>query len=380
MKHDTVFGMDVHARTITICAIGLKTGVTQTKRFNNPAPVEIADWMQGFEGSLYAAYESGCTGFHLYRQLKECGIECDVITVSTLARSSDDKKNKSDKVDARRIAQEIAKPLPDYSTVYVLDEECEGMRDLIRMRDDAKKALKIVGQQLSALLLRHGYVWNERTKSGKLKDKKGKAYKAWLDAVVLSGASADALDAYRAMAADATARLFALDKKIKSYASEPRWKPVVDALTCLKGVDTISAFAYAVEIDDFSRFKNGRSVSKWAGLTPTQDSSGEKLNRTGKITKAGSRSVRLRLIEGCNTISFQTTVPKAPLKGQVVSQQIRQHAKAGSLRMRERYISLIERNKQPNIAKAAIAAELIRWIWAIGLMSQTKMRQKQQEV
>jgi transposase len=379
MKHDTVFGMDVHARTVTICAIVIETGETQTKRFNSAAAGEIAEWMYGFKGSRYAAYESGCTGFHLCRELRELGIPCDVIAVSTLARSSDDRKNKSDKVDARRIAQEMAKPLTDYSTVYVPDKECEGMRDLVRMRDDAKKALKIVGQQLSALLLRHGYVWNERTKSGKLKAKKGKDYKAWLNAIVLPGASGEALDAYRAMAADGAARVSALDKKIKGYAAEPRWKPVVDALCCLKGVDIVSAFAYAVEFDDFSRFKNGRSVSKWAGLTPTQDSSGEKVNRTGKITRAGSRSVRLRLIEGTNTISLQTTATKAPLKGQVVSERIRQHAKAGSLRMRERYISLTGRNKQPNIAKAAIASELVRWIWAIGSMAQDEMACRQQQ-
>ena len=65
MKHDTVFGMDVHARTVTICAIELETGETQTRRFNSAAAGEIAGWMQRFNGNLYAAYESGCTGFHL---------------------------------------------------------------------------------------------------------------------------------------------------------------------------------------------------------------------------------------------------------------------------------------------------------------------------
>ena len=40
-------------------------------------------------------------------------------------------------------------------------------------------------------------------------------------------------------------------------------------------------------MDDFSRFKNGRSVSKYFGLTPTRHNSGEKAGRNGGISKTG---------------------------------------------------------------------------------------------
>ena len=66
-RHCSTFGIDVHARTTTVKGIDRSTGATAAKRFDDvPAPSEIASWMQGeFTGPWYAAYESGCTGFHL---------------------------------------------------------------------------------------------------------------------------------------------------------------------------------------------------------------------------------------------------------------------------------------------------------------------------
>ena len=65
--HCSTFGMDVHARTTTVKGVDRSTGETKTKRFDgSPSPEVIASWMQSeFTGPWYAAYESGCTGFHL---------------------------------------------------------------------------------------------------------------------------------------------------------------------------------------------------------------------------------------------------------------------------------------------------------------------------
>lgn len=54
-----MFGMDVHARTITVKGIDRSTGATVAKRFDDvPVPSEIASWMQSeFAGPWCAAYE-----------------------------------------------------------------------------------------------------------------------------------------------------------------------------------------------------------------------------------------------------------------------------------------------------------------------------------
>lgn len=66
-----------------------------------------------------------------------------------------------------------------------------------------------------------------------------------------------------------------LAKAVAEEAGKPRWKPYVDALIRLKGVDVQTAFLACAEFGDFSRFRSGRRVSRWIGCTSSEDSSGE---------------------------------------------------------------------------------------------------------
>ncbi len=170
-QYGSMFGMDVHARSTTVRGLDLATGEARTKRFGGcPDPAEIAVWTgRGFAGPRYAAYGSGCAGFHMCRELRSLGIDCDVVAVSTIARSSDDRRRRNDGRDAERLLAEMLSPDSSHSTVWVPDAECEGERDLVRARRDAGQALKRSRRQAGAILLRHGLVWNEKAPSGRVK-------------------------------------------------------------------------------------------------------------------------------------------------------------------------------------------------------------------
>ena len=58
-KYSTAFGMDVHLRSTTVCALDADTGEAVTRRFPGNPWGEIAGWMDGFPGPSLAAYESG---------------------------------------------------------------------------------------------------------------------------------------------------------------------------------------------------------------------------------------------------------------------------------------------------------------------------------
>lgn len=94
--------MDVHARTITVKGVDGSTAATAAKRFDDvPAPSEIASWMQGeFTGPWYAAHESGRTGFHLCREPRALGVDCDIVVIASIARSDSDRKRKNNRRDA----------------------------------------------------------------------------------------------------------------------------------------------------------------------------------------------------------------------------------------------------------------------------------------
>ena len=59
-KYSTAFGMDVHLRSTTVCALDADTGEAVTRRFPGNPWGEIAGWMDGFPGPSLAAYEKMC--------------------------------------------------------------------------------------------------------------------------------------------------------------------------------------------------------------------------------------------------------------------------------------------------------------------------------
>lgn len=117
------------------------------------ASSEIASWMRPeLTGPWYAACGSGCTGFHLCRELRRLGVDCDVVAASSIARSDADKNRKNDRSDASRLLSELLSIDPTYSVVWTPDEETESARDLVRARFDAMSLIKGV-DWLAALLV-----------------------------------------------------------------------------------------------------------------------------------------------------------------------------------------------------------------------------------
>lgn len=106
-RYSTAFGMDVHLRSTTVCALDAETGEAVTMRFRGNPWGEVAEWMSGFPGPSLAAYESGYLGFAPQRELSGLGVDCVVAAVSKVPRSAADLSSKNDRNDAARMAKAI---------------------------------------------------------------------------------------------------------------------------------------------------------------------------------------------------------------------------------------------------------------------------------
>ena len=93
-RYSTAFGMDVHLRSTTVCALDAETGEAVTRRFRGNPWGEVAEWMSGFPGPSLAAYESGYLGFAPQRELSGLGVDCVVAAVSKVPRSAADLSSK----------------------------------------------------------------------------------------------------------------------------------------------------------------------------------------------------------------------------------------------------------------------------------------------
>lgn len=369
--------MDVHSRSIAMRGLNLETGEARSRRIAGEVGANNAvEWATSWLPSpVYFAYESGPCGFQLCRDIRELGHSCDVIAVTSIPRSPEDKYLKDDKRDARRLLSEMTKVDSKLKTVYVPTTRIESLRDLTRARYDAMVISRRSRQLVSSMLTRYGYAWNERTASGNLCATWTTRYVAWVRKVELAEPVAqETLRTYLDNALEDLERLKRIEKLCTAEANAPDAKPYVDALTRLLGVDTLTALTFYASMGDFERFERGRSVSAYYGLTPKRNNSGEKNNRNGGITKAGDTLVRVLLTEAVSgSIPAAKTNTKSHRRGAGVSPSVEQEARKCNARNRARYRDLVARGKTVNVVKMAVASELARDMWIIGRMVQQEL-------
>lgn len=359
MRKDTTIwvGLDVHKDTISSCSLvceGLEE--TSCTFANNEKEIRRYFRKLATQGTVRACYEAGPCGYHVRRQLEAMGIECVVIAPSLIPTKAGDRV-KTDRRDARKLARYFR--AGELTPIRVPSEKEEAVRDLVRARDQLRRDAARQRHRLSKFLLRHGLVWRETRNWSK-------AHWAWMRQLKFGEPAAQkTLDEYIAVVDFSLDRLKALDRDLEELADQEPWKPYVERLRCLRGVDTLTALSVLVEIQDFRRFTSPRDLMSFVGLTPSQHSSAGK-SKPGAITKAGNGRVRRLLIEAawhCARKPQMAGTLRARSLGQ--SEQTRAIAMKAQARLYKRFHWLTSHGKTANVAVTAVARELLGFMWAI---------------
>jgi transposase len=126
-------GMDVHAETIA-AAIAEPDGEVRSLGTipNRMESVRKLIKKLGPVEKLRVCYEAGPTGYVLYWQLAELGVQCEVIAPSLVPVKAGDRV-KTDRRDAEKLARSYRSG--DLTAVWVPDEGSEALRDLVRARE-----------------------------------------------------------------------------------------------------------------------------------------------------------------------------------------------------------------------------------------------------
>src|ERR1700738_3055137 len=150
-------GLDVHKKTI---AVALADGAAGAAVRFYGTIANTADTVRALcrklakDGqALHFCYEAGPCGYRVQRQLTRLGHRCDVVAPALIPRKVGDKV-KTDRRDAMMLAQTLR--AGQLTAVWIPDEAHEAMRDLIRLRAQAMRDLRMARQQLLCFLLRHG--------------------------------------------------------------------------------------------------------------------------------------------------------------------------------------------------------------------------------
>jgi transposase len=229
--------------------------------------------------------------------------------------------------------------------------ETEGLRDLLRCRDDLRCARTAARHRVSKQLLRHGLVFREGKKSWTL------MHRAWIARQRLADPLAHVALEQMLIHLDGIDRqLAALDARLEQIARDQRWHWQVDRLRAFRGISTLTALGLIAEIGDFARFSHPRELASWLGITPSEYSSGEQQHR-GHSTKSGNRHARRLLVEAA---WHYRHVPRRPSSGPPPSDRAWQ----AQIRLFARHQHLTRNGKRSTVVTVAIARELAAFLWA----------------
>ena len=245
------------------------------------------DKLGGLEG-LSVCYEAGPGGFALWRLLTKMGVACDVVAPSLIPVRAGDRV-KTDRRDAKKLVALYRAGMLRF--VHPPTAELEGLRDLLRARDDLRCARMAARDRVLKQLLRNGRIFREGKAAWT------KLHRAWLARQRLDDPLAhEALEQLLIHLDGIERQLATLDARLSEIAGSERWGGQVEVLTRFRGISTLTALGLIAEIGDFARFSHPRELASWLGITPSEYSSGPQQHR-GHITLSGNRHARWLLIE-----------------------------------------------------------------------------------
>lgn len=340
--------LDVHKFSIVAATLPPAGGTPQLTRIETTerAIRRFIERLGGPDG-LAVAYEAGPGGYALWRLLAGMGVACDIIAPSLVPVRAGDRV-KTDRRDAKKLVRLLR--AGELSFVSPPTPELEGLRDLLRCRDDLRCARTAARHRVAKQLLRHGRVYREGKTSWTLK------HHAWIARQRLDEPLAQLALGQMLIHLDGIDRqLEILDKRLDEIARDERWAWQVQKLRAFRGIQTLTALGLISEIGDFARFSHPRELASWLGITPTEYSSGDSQHR-GHITKAGNRHARRLLVEAAWHYRHP---PRRPASGPVTDR-----AWNAQIRLHHRYRHLIAHGKRPTVTTVAIARELAAFIWA----------------
>lgn len=358
MHCTTVVGLDVHKESIVAAVLEPNADhPSEIIRFEN-RPDAIKKFVQRIakKGALNFVYEAGPCGYEAHRQILALGHPCAVIAPGLIPVRPGDRV-KTDRRDAKKLARFYRSG--ELTEIHVPTREQESARDLVRVREDILVDRLRARNRLLKFLLRQGRVYGGKT-NWTLE------HRVWLRAQQFEFEALEkSFHSYMCAVCDIDERMRVVDEQLLDLADSKAFRVPVQYLCSLKGVQKLSALTLIVETRDFNRFPDARSFMGYTGGTPSEHSSGGKINR-GSITKVGNAHLRRILVEAAWTYMRRNATSTVLTKRRAgCPQEVVIIAKKAQTRLHRTFSRMLARGKLKQIAAVAVARELAGFVWSI---------------
>jgi transposase len=281
-------GIDVHKKQWRVFVMG---AYKEHKGFSQgPSASVLAQYLrENFPGAIYySVYEAGFCGFSAHEALEKEGIHNIVVNPADVPTMEKERKNKSDKVDCRKLCKSLRNG--ELTGIFVPDRSALLDRELVRLRVKLIKDIRRGKSRIKSVLNLYGVEFEIKSWS--------KADFEWLKALQFD--SINATVALKTLI-DELEYIIELKNKVGrqlriGIVKNDRYARSIQVLCSVVGVGLVTAITTLTEVGDTSRFSSLDRLSNFIGLVPTLHSSGDR-EHTGGLTSRKNNYLLPLLIE-----------------------------------------------------------------------------------
>jgi transposase len=289
--------MDVHRSFAQIAVV--EDGLVRDEGRIGVRPEDLRDWAEEFlEADDEVALEATTNSDAIATMLREVAARV-VVSNPRKTRAIAEAKVKTDKVDARILAQLLAADfLPE---TWVADDQTRRRRRLVVRRVHFVKQRTRLKNQVHAILSRN------LVSTCPHADLFGGVGRRWLAQQELPADEQRSVEALIRQLDFHGEELAEVETDIAVDAVDDE---VIARLMTVPGINVTVAMSIVAAVGDFSRFESPDRLVSYLGLNPRVSQSGDRPPSHGRITKAGRAQARGMLVEA----AFSASRAPGPLR------------------------------------------------------------------
>lgn len=282
-------GLDYHQSSVQVCVMNKTGDVLLNRRCPNDWK-KVSATAESCGRVARVAIESCCGAAALADELTQrAGWLVDLAHPGYVQRMKSS-PDKTDFTDARMLADlERVGYLPK---IWLAPHDIRELRRLVRYRQQLVNERRDIKLRVSALL-----------RDQRIRQPAGRSWtQTWLTwlrtTTALSEHSRWIIDRHINHMQFVVSAIANVEERLHETTADD---PMVRHLCTLKGIGAVTAWTIRAEIGRFDRFRNGKQLSRFCGLTPRNASSGTRVADAGLI-KAGNRQLRATLMEAAHRL------------------------------------------------------------------------------
>ena len=294
-------GIDVSLECSSVCVVNASGKIVREAKVASE-PEALIGWFGSLGlGLERIGLEAGPLSQWLYAAMREAGLAVELLETRHVRDAFKAMPVKSDRNDARGIAQLIR--LGWFRPVHCKSMDAQEVRAVLTARKLVQTKLLDVENSLRGILRGFGLKVGKTTP---------RSFAGRIQELVDGQPNLEAIgEALLSVRAVLQREFNAFERRVRAMA---RLNARTRLLMSTPAVGPIVALTYAAAIDDPARFKSSKQAGSHFGLTPKKYQSGE-TDRSGRISKIGDASVREALYQAAHVMLTKPVKDCSELKG-----------------------------------------------------------------